>query len=81
MTAAEPEGTDRSISRWVDLDGPVHYVDHGGPEHGPLLVCVHGLGGSLVNWLAIAPLLTSTCRVIAIDLAGFGHTRSGARST
>ena len=67
-------------SRWTDLDGPVHYVDFGGPADGPLLVCVHGLGGSLVNWIALAPLLTPTCRVIALDLAGFGHTRSGARS-
>lgn len=44
-------------------------------------MCVHGLGGSLVNWAALAPLLTGTCRVIALDLAGFGHTRAGGRST
>ena len=69
------------MSAWADLDGPVHYVDHGGAPGGPLLVCVHGLGGSLVNWAALAPLLTGTCRVIALDLAGFGHTRGGARST
>ncbi len=69
------------VSAWADLDGPVHYVDHGGAADGPLLVCVHGLGGSLVNWAALAPLLTGTCRVIALDLAGFGHTRGGARST
>lgn len=69
------------VSAWADLDGPVHYVDHGGAAGGPLLVCVHGLGGSLVNWAALAPLLTGTCRVIALDLAGFGHTRGGARST
>jgi len=67
--------------RWADVDGPVHWVDHGGPQDGPLLVCVHGLGGSHVNWLAVAPLLTGTCRVVALDLAGFGHTRGGGRST
>jgi pimeloyl-ACP methyl ester carboxylesterase len=81
MTAEESRGSQRTTSRWADLDGPVHYVDHGGPADGPLLVCIHGLGGSLVNWLAVAPLLTKTCRVIALDLAGFGHTRSGSRST
>jgi pimeloyl-ACP methyl ester carboxylesterase len=81
MTASEPGSGDRSISRWVDLDGPVHYVDHGGPVDGPLVVCVHGLGGSLVNWAALAPLLTGRCRVMALDLAGFGHTRGGSRST
>lgn len=68
-------------SQWVDIDGPVHYVDHGGPADGPLLVCVHGLGGSLVNWAALAPLLTGSCRVLALDLAGFGHTLGGGRST
>ncbi len=71
----------RVESLWADIDGPVHYVDHGGPADGPLLVCVHGLGGSLLNWAALAPLLTGTCRVVALDLAGFGHTRGGSRST
>lgn len=66
---------------WAELDGPVHFVDWGGPQRGPLLVLVHGLGGSLLNWAALAPLLTETCRVMALDLAGFGHTRGGARST
>ncbi len=66
-------------SRWVDLDGPVHYVGHGGPADGPLLVCVHGLGGSLVNWAALSPRLTGTARVVAVDLAGFGRTRSLGR--
>lgn len=68
-------------SRWADLDGRVHWVDHGGPPDGPLLVGVHGLGGSHVNWLAVAPLLTPTCRLVALDLAGFGHTRGDGRST
>lgn len=66
---------------WAELDGPVHFVDWGGPEQGPLLVLVHGLGGSLLNWAALAPLLTDRCRVVALDLAGFGHTRGGARPT
>jgi pimeloyl-ACP methyl ester carboxylesterase len=78
---ADGTGSGRPESLWVDLDGPVHYVDHGGPPDGPLLVCVHGLGGSLLNWAALVPLLTPTCRVMALDLAGFGHTRGGARST
>ena len=70
-----------STSRWVDLGVPVHYVDHGGPADGPLLVMVHGLGGSVVNWAALAPLLTDTCRVLALDLVGFGHTKAGTHST
>jgi pimeloyl-ACP methyl ester carboxylesterase len=67
-------------SQWVDLDGPVHYVDHGGPSDGPLLVGVHGLGGSLVNWAGLAPRLTDTVRLVALDLAGFGQTRAVGRS-
>ena len=68
-------------SRWVDLGVPVHYVDHGGPADGPTLVMAHGLGGSLVNWAALAPLLTGTCRVLALDMIGFGHTQAGDHST
>src|SRR3954453_4067979 len=53
---AEPDGmVSLPPSRWADLDGPVHYVDFGGPDDGALVVCVHGLGGSHANWLAIAP--------------------------
>ena len=81
MTAGSRGAGDRPESLWADLDGPVHYVDHGGAQDGPLLVCVHGLGGSLLNWAALVPLLTPTCRVMALDLAGFGRTRSGSRST
>ena len=41
-------------SRFADLDGPVHYVEWDGPP-GRTLVLVHGLGGSLLSWLAVAP--------------------------
>jgi len=68
-------------SRWIDLDGPLHYLDFGGPAQGPALVCVHGLGGSAVNWTAIAPLLTDQFAVLAPDLAGHGLTRSAGRGT
>ncbi len=68
-------------SRWVDLDGPVHYLDLGGPSDGPVVVAVHGLGGSSVNWVAIAPFLTERHRLLAPDLAGHGFTRSLGRRT
>ena len=35
----------------------------------------------MVNWAAVAPSLSQTCRVLALDLAGFGRTRSHGRST
>jgi len=77
---AFPPGLDYR-SRWVDLDGPVHYLDFGGPADGPTVVCVHGLSGSAVNWSAIAPLLIDRCRLLAPDLAGHGLTRSMGRGT
>ena len=69
------------VSRWTDLGGPVHYLDYGGPESGPVIVGVHGLGGAALNWSAIAPLLTGSCRLLAPDLAGHGLTRSAGRAT
>jgi pimeloyl-ACP methyl ester carboxylesterase len=74
---------DRPPSRFVEVDGrPVHWVDFGAPEgnlKAPLAVCVHGLGGSWVNWMALAPLLTSRYHVVAFDLAGFGLTPLNGR--
>jgi pimeloyl-ACP methyl ester carboxylesterase len=65
----------------MDLGGPVHYVDHGGPADAPQVVYVHGLGGSYHNWNALAPLLSGQVRGYAIDLAGFGHTPAAGRKT
>lgn len=67
-------------SRTVDVDGPTHYFDMGGPEGGPLLVCVHGLGGSHLNWSAVGPALNRHSRVVALDLVGHGLTPAGNRS-
>ncbi|GAA3561025.1 alpha/beta fold hydrolase [Nonomuraea rosea] len=61
-------------SRWAELGDRVHYLDFGGPPSGPVVVAVHGLGGSALNWLAVAPLLTGECRLLAPDLAGHGLT-------
>jgi len=63
----------------VDVDGPVHVLDMGGPVDGPLLVGLHGLGGSHLNWSAIGPELTRRSRVMALDLVGHGLTPVGAR--
>ncbi|MGZ5966620.1 MAG: alpha/beta fold hydrolase [Polyangiales bacterium] len=62
-------------SRTVDLEGSqLHYVEYGGPEDGTPMVLVHGLGGSHVNWNAVAPSLARKHRVIALDLPGFGRS-------
>ncbi len=61
----------------VDLGGAVHCVDFGGTGR-PLLL-LHGLGGSHLNWLPAAPLLTPHGRVLALDLVGFGRTPDAGR--
>jgi pimeloyl-ACP methyl ester carboxylesterase len=67
-------------SRWVDLDGPTHYVEWVGPPE-RTMVLVHGLGGSVLSWLAVGPGLARHGRVLALDLPGFGRTpRAGRRS-
>ena len=78
VTVTLPE-TVRSTT--VDLDGPTHYFDFGGPADGPVIVCVHGLGGAAWNWAAVAPLLTERFQVLALDLAGHGRTPAAGRKT
>jgi len=68
-------------SHYADLDGPVHWVDFGGPDDGPKIVLVHGLGGSHLNWALLAPLLAKKARVVAVDLAGHGLTNPEGRET
>jgi pimeloyl-ACP methyl ester carboxylesterase len=68
-------------SRTIDIGGPVHYVDYGGNPAGPTFVLVHGLGGSHLNWDLLAPLLTDSARVYALDLPGFGLSEPGERRT
>jgi len=67
-------------SHTVDVDGPVHYVDYGGPADAPLLVAVHGLGGSHLNWAAVAPHLVTRSRLVAVDLLGHGRTPAAHRT-
>lgn len=41
---------------------------------GPPLVLVHGLGGTIENWRALAPPLSARHRVLVPDLPGHGHS-------
>ena len=65
----------------VDLGGPVHWVDFGGPPGSPAppLVLVHGLGGSHLDWVRVAPALAAERRVLALDLPGFGLSPAAGR--
>ena len=64
-----------AVSATTDLDGPVRHLDLGGPAGAPVVLCVHGLGGSALNWGLLAPFLSCSHRVLAVDL--FGHGGSG----
>ncbi len=61
----------------LDVDGPVHVVDHGGD--GPPMILVHGLGGSLLDWRDVAGPLAQGHHVWSLDLIGFGHTPLAGR--
>ena len=76
-----PRPPEPALSHWVDIDGQTHYRDYGGPADGPLIVCIHGLGGSSLNWDLIARHLTDECRVVALDLPGHGPDAGRRRST
>ncbi|WP_412515310.1 alpha/beta hydrolase [Actinomadura madurae] len=58
-------------------DRPVRLAvrDHGG--HGTPVLLLHGLGGTLLHWDAVAPLLTGAHRVVAMDLRGHGLSGDG----
>jgi pimeloyl-ACP methyl ester carboxylesterase len=64
-----------ALSIVTELDGPVRSLDLGGPAGAPVILCVHGLGGSALNWGLLGPYLTDRYRVLAVDL--FGHGMSG----
>lgn len=64
--------------RSVDADGPISLRTWDGPEE-TTFVLLHGLGGSHLNWVQVAPGLAGLGRVHAIDLPGFGTTPLAGR--
>jgi pimeloyl-ACP methyl ester carboxylesterase len=64
----------------VDLDGPVTYRVWDGPEE-TTFVLLHGLGGSGLNWIQVAPGLAGLGRVLVPDLLGFGETPRAGRGS
>lgn len=65
--------------RTIDLEGPVAYRAWDGPPE-TTFVLVHGLGGSHLNWVQVAPGLSGLGRVLALDLPGFGWSPLAGRS-
>jgi pimeloyl-ACP methyl ester carboxylesterase len=66
-------------SRSVQVAGHrVHYLVEG-PEGGPAVVLVHGLGGHAEEWLNLsAPLVKAGYRVYLPDLPGYGRSEKPA---
>jgi pimeloyl-ACP methyl ester carboxylesterase len=67
---ALPGTTERGIY-FIDLPGPA--VGPGAAKRAFLLV--HGLGGSLDFWVAVAPALAAHGRVVALDVPGFARSK------
>jgi pimeloyl-ACP methyl ester carboxylesterase len=64
----------------VETDGgPIRHRTWDGPP-APTFVLLHGLGGSHLTWLQVAPSLAGLGRVVAPDLPGFGRTPLEGRS-
>ncbi|MEX0983962.1 MAG: alpha/beta fold hydrolase [Actinomycetota bacterium] len=66
--------------RIADAGGPVHFRAWDGPAE-TTFVLVHGLGGSHLNWVQVAPGLSGLGRVLALDLPGFGTSPIAGRGT
>lgn len=68
-TLADPDG------RFITVETLQTYVVEAGPPDGPVVVLIHGLGGSTFSWReTIVPLSGAGYRVVAFDLPGFGLT-------
>jgi pimeloyl-ACP methyl ester carboxylesterase len=64
----------------VDVGGPVRYRAWEGPADATF-VLLHGLGGSSLNWVLVAPGLARLGRVLIPDLLGFGETPRAGRGS
>jgi pimeloyl-ACP methyl ester carboxylesterase len=58
----------------LPLDGGNIYVCQDGPGDAPVLLLIHGSASSTRTWDPLVPLLTTSHRVIRIDLLGHGRS-------
>lgn len=57
---------------YIDIDGlKINYIDEG---QGANILLLHGWGGSIQTMMPIFNILKNKCRVIAVDLPGFGES-------
>jgi pimeloyl-ACP methyl ester carboxylesterase len=71
-TARRAEALAPPAGSFVDVDGVrLHYVDRG---TGSVVVMLHGWGGNLRHFHRLIGSLSTTCRVVAVDLPGYGYS-------
>jgi len=73
-TARKVEATVPPCGQSIEIDGQrLHYIDTRGT--GPVIVMIHGLGGTLWNYTyALVNKLSGEFRVIAVDRPGAGYS-------
>ncbi|MEU2348726.1 alpha/beta hydrolase [Modestobacter sp. NPDC049651] len=76
--ASPPTDPPGSRTTMLDLDGEVRLLTFPGPPGAPVLLCLHGLGGSALNFAALGPLLAATHEVVVLDLPAHGRSRPPA---
>jgi pimeloyl-ACP methyl ester carboxylesterase len=66
-----------ATSEFIDINGlKLHYIDYGS-EGRPHLVLLHGLNGNAHAFDLVAPNLTASHHVLALDLRGHGDSQWG----
>lgn len=69
MTASELKSSIFRTSKGT----AIHYLQAGN-SNGPLLICLHGLGGSTETFVPLLPSLPTSYNVILVDFQGFGKS-------
>lgn len=54
-----------------------HYLQSGNPED-PLIVCMHGLGGSSATFTPLLPHIPDSFSTVIVDFPGYGKTPRNA---
>src|SRR5262245_36119765 len=70
--SADPRHDDRFVSL---TDGDMHVVVDGTTD-APVLLLIHGSGGSTAWWDPTVPALSEVFRVVRVDLLGHGSSTS-----
>ncbi|MFG3118919.1 alpha/beta fold hydrolase [Streptomyces sp. NPDC048197] len=71
-------GTEATESSTLSLDDGDIHVCQDGPRDAPALLLIHGSASSTRSWDPLVPLLTTSHRVIRIDLLGHGRSAKPA---